>query len=59
MITQALFGNFFLLWLALLPQGTAPGFLFKTFLLIALLIILVLSYTSGLRYFLRMRRAMR
>ncbi len=59
MITQALFGNFFLLWLALLPQGSEPSFLFRTLLVIALLIILALSYTSGLRYFLRMRRAMR
>lgn len=59
MIAQALFGNFFLLWLALLPRNSEPSLLFKTLLVLALLLIMALSYTSGLRYLLRMRRATR
>jgi len=56
MIAQVLFGNFFLLWLALLPEGSDPGALYRGLLVLALLLILLLSYTSGLRYLLRMRR---
>jgi len=56
MIAQALFGNFFLLWLALMPRGAAPSRLFCNWLSLALVLILVLSYLSGLRYFMKMRR---
>ncbi len=59
MIAQSLFGNFFLLWLALLPEDSEPSLLYRTLLVLALFLILVLSYTSGIRYFLKLRRALR
>jgi CDP-diacylglycerol---glycerol-3-phosphate 3-phosphatidyltransferase len=59
MIAQSLFGNFFLLWLALMPENSEPSLSYRISLVLALVLILGLSYTSGIRYYLKLRRALK
>ncbi|MBM4118297.1 hypothetical protein FJ251_11265 [bacterium] len=55
MLTQSLFGNFFLLWMSRAPDARPGEAGFALSLGAALGLILVLSYTSAVRYLLRLQ----
>jgi CDP-diacylglycerol--glycerol-3-phosphate 3-phosphatidyltransferase len=59
MLSQSLFGNFFLFWLSLSRDGSLPDANFLPTLASALLLILLLSYISAAHYVLSLRRAAR
>jgi CDP-diacylglycerol--glycerol-3-phosphate 3-phosphatidyltransferase len=54
MLSQGFFGIFFLLWMSLRPERRPPDPLFMPMLLVALSLVLVLSYASALRYVVRL-----